>query len=51
MFLSMDILFDYWIEHASFGVLYVMFRFSTRIFYGGAPGFATDLSCGVGAMD
>ena len=27
--------------------LYVMFRFSTRIFYGGVSGFATDCHCGV----
>ena len=38
---------EYWIEHVTFGLLYVMFRFSTRIFYGGVPGFATDCHCGV----
>ena len=27
MFLPLDILFEYWIEHVSFGLLYVMFTF------------------------
>ena len=45
MFLSLDILFEYWIEHIIFGLLYFMFRFSTRIFYRGVPGF--DCPCGV----
>ena len=47
MFLSLDILFEYWIEHVTFWLLYVMFRFSTRIFYWGVPCFATDCLCGV----
>ena len=46
MFLYLDILFEYWIEHVTFGPLYVMFGFSTRIFYMGVPGFATDCPCG-----
>ena len=33
------------------GLLYVMFRFPTRIFYMGVPGFATDCPCGVCAAD
>ena len=31
----------------SFGLLYGMFTFPTRIFYRGVPGFATDCPCGV----
>ena len=34
-------------EHVSFGLLYVVFTFPTRIFYRGVPGFATDCPCGV----
>ena len=34
--------FEYWIERVTFGLLYAMFRLSTRIFYRGVPGFATD---------
>ena len=34
MFLPLDIFLEYWIEHVSFGPLYVMFTFPTRIFYG-----------------
>ena len=33
---------NHWIEHVTFGVLYVKFRLSTRLFYWGIPGFATD---------
>ena len=33
MFLSMDIPFEYSIEHATFGLLNIMFKFSARIFY------------------
>ena len=47
MFLPLDILLEYWIEHVSFGLLYVMFTFPTRIFYRGVPAFATDCPCGV----
>ena len=47
MFLSQDILIEYCIVHATFGLIYVMFRFFARMFYGGGPGFATDRSCGV----
>ena len=47
MFPALDIPFEYWIEHVTFGLLYVMLRLSTRIFYGGVPGFATDCPCGV----
>ena len=41
------ILLEFWIEHVSFGLLYVMFTFPTRMLYGGVPGFATDCPCGV----
>ena len=47
MFPPLDILLEYWIEHVSFGLLYVMFTFPTRIFYRGVPGFASDCPCGV----
>ena len=39
--------FEYWIEHVTFGLLYAMFRFFTRVFYMGGPGFATDCPEGV----
>ena len=42
-----DILLEYRIEHVTFGLLYVMFTFPTRIFYRGVPGFATDCPCSV----
>ena len=45
MFLLLDILFEYRVEHAIFGLLYVMFKFSTRIFYMGIPGIANDCLC------
>ena len=47
MFPPVDIPFEHWIEHVTFGLLYVMFRISSRTFYRGVPGFATDCSCGV----
>ena len=47
MFPSLDIPFEYWIEHVTFELLYVIFRFSTSIFYQGVLGFATDCPCGV----
>ena len=43
MFPPQDSLLEYWIEHVTFGLLYVMFTFPTRIFYRGVPGFAIDL--------
>ena len=46
-FLSLGILFEYLIEHVTSGLLYVIFRFPTRIFNRGFPGFATDCPCGV----
>ena len=50
MFLTLDILFKYWIEHVTFGLLYVMFRFPIRIFYKDVPGFATDCLLYVGPL-
>ena len=47
MFLPLDILLEYWIEHVSFWLLYVMFTFPTRIFYRGVPGFVTGCPCDV----
>ena len=47
MFVPLDLGFEYWIEHVIFGLLCVMFRFSTRIIYRGVSGFATDCPCGV----
>ena len=47
LFMPLDILFEYWIEHVTFGLLYVMFRFSNKIFYREVPGFATYCPCGV----
>ena len=32
--ITLDIHFEYWTEHVTFGLLYVMQRFSTRIFTG-----------------
>ena len=47
MFPPLDILLEYWIEHVTFGLFYVMFTFPARILYRGVPGFATDCPCGV----
>ena len=47
MFLPLYILLEYWIEHVTIGLLYVMLTFPTRMFYRGVPGFATDCPCGV----
>ena len=47
MFPTLDIPFEYWIEPVTFGLLCVMFRFSTRIFYRWVPRFATDCRCDV----
>ena len=47
MFLPQNILFDYWIEHVTFGLPYIMFKFSTRIFYMWVPGFEIDFPCGI----
>ena len=46
-FRLLDILLEYWIEHVTLGLLYVMFTFSTTILYRGLPGFAADCPWGV----
>ena len=45
MFLSLDIIFEYWIEHVTFRLLYITFRFSTGIFYRQVTSFATVCTC------
>ena len=47
MFPTLDILLEYWMEHFTFGLLYVMFTFPIRIFYRRVLGFATDYPCDV----
>ena len=47
MFLSLDLLWEYWIQHGTNGPLYVTSIYSTWIFYRGVSGFATDCPCGV----
>ena len=42
---TLSFLLEYWIEHVSFGLLYVMFTVPIMIFYRGVPGFATDCPC------
>ena len=46
MFLSLDLLPEYRIQH-TIGLLYVTSIYSTKIFYRGVSGFATDCPCGV----
>ena len=47
MLLSLDLLSEYRIQHGTIGPLNVTSRYSTRIFYRGVSGFATDCPCGV----
>ena len=47
MFLPLDIPSEYRPEHVTFGLLCVIFKFPSRIFYRRVPGFATDCPCGV----
>ena len=47
MFLSLDFLWEYRIQHGANGRLYVTSRYSTWIFCWGVSGFATDCPCGV----
>ena len=44
---SVGILLENLIEHVTFGLLYIMFTFLTRIFYRGVAGMAPDCPCGV----
>ena len=41
----LELLLEYWIEHVTFGLLYVMLTFPFKIFYRGVPGFATGCPC------
>ena len=47
MFLSLDLLWEYRIQHGANGPLYVTSNYSTWIFCRGVSGFATDCPCGV----
>ena len=47
VFLSLDLLSEYWIQHGAIGRLYVISSYSTWIFSRGVSGFATDCPCGV----
>ena len=47
MFLSLDLLWEYRIQHGTNGPLYVTSSYSTWIFCRGVSGFATDCPCGV----
>ena len=47
MLLSLDLLWEYRIQHGANGPLYVTSSYSTWIFCRGVSGFATDCPCGV----
>ena len=47
MFLSLDLLWEYRIQHGAYGPLYVTSSYSTWIFCRGVSGFATDCPCHV----
>ena len=47
MFLSLDLLWEYRIQHGANGPLYVTSSYSTWIFCRGVSCFATDCPCGV----
>ena len=47
MFLSLDLLWEYRIQHGANGPLYVTSSYPTWIFCRGVSGFATDCPCGV----
>ena len=47
MFLSLDLLWEYRIQHGANGPLYVISSYSTWIFCRGVSGFATDCPCSV----
>ena len=47
MYLSLDLLWEYRIQHCANGPLYVTSSYSTWIFCRGVSGFATDCPCGV----
>ena len=47
MFLSLDLLSEYGIQHGAIGPLYVTSSYSTWLFCRGVSGFATDCPCSV----
>ena len=47
LFLSLDLLLEYWIQHGAIGPLYVTSSYSTWIFCRGVSGFATDCPCDI----
>ena len=47
MFLSLDLLSEYRIQHGAIGPLYITSSYSTWIFCRGVSGFATDCPCDV----
>ena len=47
MFLSLDLLSEYWIQHGAIGPLYVTSSYSSWIFCRGVSGFAIDCPCDV----
>ena len=47
MFLSLDLLWEYWIQYDANGPLYVTSCYSTWIFCRGVSGFATDCPCDI----
>ena len=47
MFLSLDLLSEYRIQHGAIGLIYVTSSYSTWIFCRGVSGFATDCPCDV----
>ena len=47
MFLSLDLLWEYGIQHGANGPLYVTSSYSTWMLCRGVSGFATDCPCGV----
>ena len=47
MFLPLDLLSEYWIQHGAIRPLYVTSTYSTWIFCRGVLGFANDCPCGI----
>ena len=48
---TMDILLDYWIEHVTFGLLYITITFPTRLFYMGVTCLQLIVLAAFGAVD
>ena len=51
MFPHLYMLLEYCIEHITLGLLYVMFTFPSRVFYGGVPGFQLIVPVKFGVVD